>query len=232
MKSLLLISNSTNHGSGYLDHCADEITAFLKPGSKVAFVPYALHDLDGYEKVAKERFEQMGCTLESVHHNEDNLEEFLAGVDAVFIGGGNTFRLLTKLYALNLVELIQKRVEEGMKYIGTSAGTNVATANIKTTNDMPIVYPPSFDALGLVSFNINPHYLDPDPTSTHKGETREQRIKEFHEMNDTVVVGIREGAMLHVEKDQMTLKGHTARVFYPNGEIKEYEVGTDLSDLL
>ncbi len=231
-RSLLLVSNSVQHGSGYLDHCADEITSFLGGIQSVLFVPYALHDHDGYERVVAQRFAAMDVTLSSIHH-AGNPVEAINSAPALFIGGGNTFRLLKTLYDQSLIEPIRARVAAGMKYIGTSAGSNVACVSIKTTNDMPIVYPPSFDALGLVPFNINPHYLDPDPSSTHKGETREQRIREFHEENTPNVVGLREGCMLRIENDDIRLKGTTdARIFRQGVEPQEYHPGDEVGFLL
>jgi dipeptidase E len=147
--------------------------------------------------------------------------------EAVFVGGGNTFRLLKQMYELDLIEAIRERVRGGLPYIGSSAGTNVATPSIRTTNDMPIVFPPTFDALGLVPFQINPHYLDPDPGSTHKGETREDRIREFHEENTTPVVGLREGSMIRVEGDAATLIGdRPARIFRRGEAPYELPVGS------
>jgi len=232
MKRLLLISNSTLHGSGYLEHCRDELVDFLDGARSILFVGWALHDLDGYAAKAQSAFAGLGVDLTSIHRAADPV----AAVDqaqAIFTGGGNTFRLLTRLYEHGVVEAIRARVGAGTPYIGTSAGSNVATANIKTTNDMPIVQPPSFDALALVPFNINPHYLDPDPSSKHMGETREQRIAEFHEMNDNPVVGLREGCMLRVEGATVTLKGVTdARVFRRGEAPQEFAPPADLSWLL
>ncbi|XP_064641477.1 alpha-aspartyl dipeptidase-like isoform X2 [Lineus longissimus] len=210
VRKLLLISNSTLHGSGYLEHCHDQIKKFLADKVKtVLFVPYALDDRDGYAAKAKEAFGNMG--------------------------GGNTFRLLTTLYSEKIIPEIQKRVlEDGIPYIGSSAGTNVATISINTTNDMPIVHPPSFDALKLVPFNINPHYMDPSPNNTHMGETREQRIKQYHEYETSwPVLGLREGSMLLVEGDKATLLGpHYARLFVRNEKPVENKPGTDFSHLL
>lgn len=211
---LLLISSSTVHGSGYLDHCAEEIRDFLGEAvARVLFVPFALADRDGYAAKARERFAALGYGLDAVHDTRDPVAAVEAA-EAVFIGGGNSFRLLRALYESGVVEPLRRRVAGGMPYLGTSAGSNVACPTIRTTNDMPIVEPPGFDALGLVGFQINPHYLDPDPGSTHKGETREQRIREYHEENELPVVGLREGAMLRVEGEAVELLGTSgARIF-------------------
>lgn len=236
MKNLLLISNSTLHGSGYLEHCADEIKRFL--GEKiesVLFIPYArpggmTHQ--EYTDTARKRFEKMGYKLSGIHEY-DNPKKAVENAESLFIGGGNTFVLTDGLYKNDLVKIITKKVENGMPYIGTSAGSNVACKSVKTTNDMPIVYPPSFEGLNLVPFNINPHYLDPDPDSKHMGETRETRIKEFHFYNDTDVVGLREGAMLHIQDEKVSLKGSTgARLFRKNRKQEEYKPGDSLDFLL
>src|SRR5262245_41188305 len=191
-KRILLISNSTLYGSGYLDHAEAEIRDFLGPIRKVLFIPFALHDHDAYGESARARFQQMGYDLTSIHTTNDK-RHVVDDTETIFIGGGNTFRLLTAMYEFDLLDRIRRRVNEGMPYIGSSAGSNVAGPTIKTTNDMPIVEPPSFEALGLVNFQINPHFQDPDPNSTHMGETREQRIIQFLEENETPVVGLREG---------------------------------------
>ena len=233
MPRLLLVSNSTLHGSGYLDHCAAQIQDFLGPAVKrVLFVPYALHDRDGYAAQARARFAAMGYELASIHEAADP-RAAVAAADAVFTGGGNTFRLLRELYAHDLLDPLRARVRAGMPYIGSSAGTNVACRTIGTTNDMPIVQPPSFVALAFVPFNCNPHYLDPTSGSTHMGETREVRIRQFHEENEQPVVGLREGAMLRVEGDRMTLLGTTgARIFRRGRDPEEFTPGADLSELL
>lgn len=233
MRRLLLISNSTQHGGGYLDHCAEEIAEFLGGEvSRVLFVPWALFDRDGYTATARQRFARMGLELDSVHTAEDPRQAVLEA-QALFIGGGNTFRLLDRLHAADLLAPIRRRVASGMPYVGTSAGSNVACPTIRTTNDMPILEPPSFKALDLVPFQLNPHYLDPDPGSNHQGETREQRIREFLEENDRVVIGLREGSMLRVEDNRMELKGTTdARIFRRGGEPREVPPGTRLDELL
>ena len=230
-RRLLLISNSTLHGSGYLDHAESEIRSFLGDAKRVLFVPYALFDRDKYATNARQRFQKMGYELTSVHTADDPVAA-VNETEAVFIGGGNTFRLLKALYDFDLLDAIRARVSNGMPYIGSSAGSNVAAPTIKTTNDMPIVQPPSFEALGLVSFQINPHYLDPDPNSRHMGETREERIVQFLEENETPVVGLREGAMLRIERGETILKGSTgARIFRRGMEAIEILPGARLDSL-
>ncbi|NNF66127.1 MAG: dipeptidase PepE [Gammaproteobacteria bacterium] len=229
---LLLISNSTMHGGGYLAHCADELGDFLGESKRIAFVPYALADHDEYESRAQPVFAAMGHTLISVHHENDP-RDALKKADAVFVGGGNTFRLLHTLHHTGLLAEIRSRVDAGMYYIGSSAGTNVAAPTIKTTNDMPIVMPPSFEALGLVPFQINPHYLDADPASTHMGETREERLLQYLEDNDTPVLAIREGCMLRVADDTMHLRGSTAARLFRRGQSPvEYVPPCDLTFLI
>lgn len=231
-RRILLISNSTLYGSGYLDHAESEIRDFLEEVDSVLFVPFALYDRNAYTMLARERFNAMGHPLESVHEAKD-VTEAAERTEAVFIGGGNTFRLLRALYDFDLLSPIRRRVAEGMPYIGSSAGSNVSCPTIKTTKDMPIVQPPSFDALGLVSFQISPHYQDPDPNSTHMGETQEERIIQFLEENTTPVVGLREGAMLRVEGDSVVLKGvNGARIFRRGQSPVETEPGTELSQLV
>jgi dipeptidase E len=232
VKRLLLASNSTQHGSGYLEHCAAAIRELLGDRKQVLFVPYARHDRDDYAEVARRAFAAFGCRVRSAHESPQPVE-LLADAEAVFIGGGNTFRLLRALCDTGLLAALPARIAAGVPYIGASAGSNVAGVSIRTTNDMPIVYPPTFDAMRLVPFNINPHYLDPDPSSKHMGETRETRIREFHEENTTPVVGLREGAVLRVEGARMTLLGSSgARVFRRGEQPVEHAPGADLSALL
>lgn len=209
---VLLLSNSFQHGRGFLEHAEREIVEFLGAARLIAFVPYAMCDWNAYEHRAAERFRQLGRELRSIHHEEGRrtMEE----ADAIFIGGGNTFRLLYRMYEADVLELIRQRVHSGVPYIGSSAGSIVAGPTLKTTKDMPILQPPSFDALGLVPFHISPHYLDPDPNSTHMGETQEERIQQFLEENDGAVIGLREGSMIGVEDRVAELKGpHSLRLF-------------------
>ena len=231
---LLLVSNSTLHGSGYLDHCAEAIASFLEPSvAQVLFVPYAIFDRDSYAEKARRRFEQMGIDLRSVHDAPGGPVRAVENADALFIGGGNSFRLLTALWRERLIEPIRQRVRAGMPFLGASAGSNVACPTIKTTNDMPIVEPPTFEALDLVPFQINPHYQDPIPGSTHMGETREQRIAEFHEENARPVVGLREGAWLLVEDGEVWLEGTTgARLFRRDETPTEHASGSRLDFLM
>jgi dipeptidase E len=229
---LLLISNSTLHGSGYLDHAADEIREVLAGVRHVLFFPYALHDRAGYAAKARQRFEALGFELTSIHERPDPVEA-VNRAEAVFIGGGNTFRLLSALCATGTLPAIRERVAAGMPYVGSSAGSNVACPTIMTTNDMPIVQPPSFQALGLVPFQINPHYLDPDPGSRHMGETREERLRQFLEENATPVAALREGAMLQVAGERVVLRGSAGmRVFRRDTAPTEHLPVADVHGLL
>ena len=232
MRRLLLISSSAIHGSGYLDYCIAEVKDFFSSAQTILFVPFALNDRDAYARTVKERLAREDFAVESLHQASDPVAA-VNNAAAVFVGGGNTFRLLNTLYEMNLMEPLRRRILDGMPYMGTSAGSNLACPTIMTTNDMPIVQPPSFKALDLVPFQLNPHYLDPDPGSRHKGETRETRLKEYHEMNQAPVIGLREGALLRVEGDRMVLKGSTgARIFLRGQPPVEQDAGADLSDLL
>jgi len=229
MPRTLLISNSTVYGRGYLDHVEEEIKNLLGCSRTVLFFPYALYNRDDYAAKAKARFLAMGYSIESAHAT-DNPQQAIERTDAIFIGGGNTFRLLKALQDLDLLEPIRRKVRNGTPYIGSSAGSNVAGPTIKTTKDMPIVQPRSFESLGLVPFQISPHYLDPDPNSLHMGETQEERILQFLEENETPVIGIREGAWLLSENGGVTLKGETGARIFRRGEIPvEVAAGAEIS---
>ncbi len=216
-RRLLLVSNSTQYGSSYLDHCEAEIRAFLGGISRILFIPFALYDREAYASKARARFANMGYAMDSLVHATD-AQQAVDAAQALFVGGGNTFRLLKALYEFELVDSIRRRVSEGMPYIGSSAGSIVAGPTIKTTKDMPIVQPPSFGALNLVPFQISPHYLDPDPASTHMGETQEERILQFLEENEAPVVGLREGAMLRIENGSIHLKGSAGARLFRRGQ--------------
>ena len=231
-RRLLLISNSTSHGSGYLDHCADEVAGFLAGVGRLLFVPFAIHDRDGYAARVRQRFALLEIAVDSLADAAEP-RRAVADAEAVFVGGGNTFRLLAALYESGAFEALRRRAEAGMPYVGASAGTNVACPTIRTSNDMPIVEPPSFDALGLVPFQINPHYLDPDPASTHQGATRELRIREYLEENDRTVVGLREGSWLRVEGGAVSLGGVApARLFRRGADPEERRPGSRVDFLL
>ena len=231
-RRLLLISNSINHGHGYLDHVLSEIDDFLGSVRTLVFVPFAQKDLKGYGGRVAARMKDIGVEVTTLTADEAG-RELLRNCESVFTGGGNTFRLLKILQDAGLLPILRERARAGMPYLGSSAGTNLACPTIRTTNDMPIVQPASFDAMGLIPFQINPHYIDPDPGSTHMGETREQRLKEFHEENSVPVVGLREGAWIRVEEDTAILRGaNGARIFRQGQPAEERKEGEDLSDLL
>lgn len=212
---LLLISNSTNPGEGYLDHCADVLSGHFEGAKQIAFVPYAMADLDGYAEMARRRFEKLGLKMISVH--EGDPVQAVSQSDGFFVGGGNSFRLLARVRSLGMIEAIRKRVGEGVPYAGASAGSNLAGPSIKTTNDMPIVDSGGLDALDLFRYQINPHYVDRDPDVAHGGETRAQRIAEFHEENETPVIGLYEGSLLIHRDFETTLRGNRGAVLFLRG---------------
>jgi dipeptidase E len=229
---ILLISNSTVYGGDYLDHVESEIKSFVGPNKSVLFFPFALFDREAYAAKARARFAKMGLACESVHQVSDP-KRAIEGTDAIFVGGGNTFRLLKALQDSDLIEPIRRCVRGGTPYIGSSAGSNVAGPTIKTTKDMPIVQPRSFDSLGLVPFQISPHYQDPDANSKHMGETQEERIVQFLEEKETPVVGMREGTWLLCEDGAVTLKGETgARIFRRDKAPVEAKPGENIVDLV
>jgi dipeptidase E len=217
---------------GAISIMSSEIRSFLGDAQRVLFFPFALHDRDAYTATVRKRLRDIGYAVQSTHETAAP-QKAVEETDAIFIGGGNTFRLVKALQDLDLIEVIRRKVEGGAPYIGSSAGANVAGPTIKTTKDMPIVQPRSFDSLGLVPFQISPHYLDPDPNSTHMGETQEERILQFLEENDTPVVGIREGAWLLCNDGAVTLKGQTGARIFRRGHVPvEVTPGTDISKLV
>jgi dipeptidase E len=229
---LLLLSNSTQHGQGYLDHAMPDIVDFLGPVKRLLFVPFALRDVVAYTGKVKSRFETEGIEVRGLEADGREAAAVEAA-EAIFVGGGNTFRLLDTLQRTGLLEAVARRARAGAPYLGASAGTNIAAPTIKTTNDMPIVQPRSFEALGLVPFQINPHYVDPDPASRHMGETREERLREFLEENDAVVVGLREGTWLRAEGRELRLGGSRgARIFRRGHAPEEATPGAVLDALL
>jgi dipeptidase E len=232
---LLLISNSTNPGEAYLDYPKKNISEFIGPRPvKVLFIPYAAitFSYDEYERKVKERFIEIGHDLVSIHHFKDPVSA-VKGASIIVTGGGNTWMLLRLLQENHLIDPVREKVLSGTPYIGWSAGSNVACPTIMTTNDMPVVEPDSFQAFDLIPFQINPHYLDSNP-SGHSGETREQRIEEFINVNPGVyVTGLREGTMLLIKDGNITLAGRSkARIFKRYETPRELGVGDDLSFLL
>jgi dipeptidase E len=232
---LLLLSNSVNYGQGYLEHARTLIKEFLGARvNRVLFIPYAgvTRSFDEYAAAVRLPFEEMGYELDSIHEASD-AESAVRSAEAIAVGGGNTFQLLRWLYEANLIESIRARAREGTPYMGWSAGSNVACPTIKTTNDMPVVEPPGFNALNLIPFQINPHYTDASLTG-HSGETREQRIAEFTILNrDVYVVGLREGSTLRIEAGEVKLLGDKeARIFVAGAQAEEYAPGDSLNFLL
>ncbi|MFI6229610.1 dipeptidase PepE [Micromonospora echinospora] len=230
--NLLLLSNSTAPGRAYLEHAHDAILQALDGRRSLVFVPFALADHDAYTDLVRRAVEPLGITVRGAH--EGTPRDLVADAEAVFVGGGNTFRLVRAIHELDLIGVVRARVAEGMPYLGSSAGTNVATPSLRTTNDMPIVAPPSFETFGLVPFQINPHYLDPDPASTHQGETREERLTQFLEENDVPVLAMREGTWLRVAGGVMRLDGVATggRIFRRGAEPVEVASGADVTWLV
>ncbi len=232
MIELLLLSNSTSPGLGFLEHARDTIAGLVRPGQRLLFVPFASGDPDGYTDVMSAALAPLSIKVTGAHRVGDPAAAIEAA-DAIFVGGGNSFRLLRALQATGLGAAIAARVRAGLPYLGASAGTNMACPTLRTTNDMPIVAPASFEALGLIPFQINPHYLDPDPASTHQGETRQRRIEEFLEENDVPVLGLREGSWLRVRGGAAAIGGTTgARLLRRGAAPSELPPGSDVSALL
>ena len=209
MKRLILASTSTVYGGEYLEYLLPTLKTFFKDIDSILFIPYARPSgvsYDNYTKVVAKSFNTIGIKVDGILEFE-NAEQAIEDAEAIFVGGGNTFVLVNELYQQKLMEVLKQKINSGTPYLGTSAGSNIAGVSMQNTNDMPIVYPPSYTALGCIPFNINAHYLDADPLSKHKGETRETRIKEFHIYNTTPVLGLKEGSWLEVIENQVILRG-------------------------
>ena len=223
---MIIASTSTVHGGSYLDYLLPTLAHHFKDCSEILFVPYARPggiSHDAYTENVRSAFATINKTVKGLHEFE-NPEQAILEAQGIFTGGGNTFLLVTQLYENKVMDILSQVVQNGTPYLGSSAGSNITGLTMQTTNDMPIIYPPSFKTLGLIPFNLNPHYLDPDLQSKHMGETRETRIKEFHAFNQTPVLGLREGSWLEVTGETILLKGNlTARLF------RQHEVPTELA---
>jgi len=234
MKKIIIASTSTLHGGSYLDYLLPVLQSHFKDCKSILFIPYARPggiSHDEYTQKVSEAFQTINISVKGIHEFE-NAETAIKNAEGIFTGGGNTFLLVTQLYRNNIMQALSETVKNGTPYLGTSAGSNICGLSMQTTNDMPIIYPPSFQTLGLIPFNLNPHYLDPELQSKHMGETRETRIKEFHAFNNTPVLGLREGSWLEVKGDKIILKGDlSARLFQQNQSPTELEPGSDLSSL-
>ena len=232
MKKMIIASTSTIHGGSYLQYLLRTLEIHFKNCDEILFIPYARPggiSHDDYTSSVRSAFAKINKTVKGIHEFNNPIDA-IQNAKAIFTGGGNTFLLVTQLYQNNVMEVLAKVVENGTPYLGSSAGSNITGMSMQTTNDMPITYPPSFKTLGLIPFNLNPHYLDADLQSKHMGETRETRIKEFHVFNTTPVLGLREGSWLEVTGEKILLKGNlTARLFRQNQNPEELESETDLA---
>ena len=234
MKQILIASTSTVHGSGFLDYLLDALEIHFRNVETILFIPFARPggiSHEAYTDIVQLDFSKIGKTVKGLHEFKNPIEA-VKNAKGIFTGGGNTFVLVDQLYKMDLMKDLKYAIESGTPYVGTSAGSNICGLTIGTSNDMPIAYPKSFQTLGVVLFNINPHYLDPDPSSTHMGETRETRIQEFHHFNSQPVIGLREGSYLEVIGSKIILKGSlTARVFEKNKTPYEIKPESDVSGL-
>ena len=232
MKNIIIASTSTLHNEEYLDYLLETLKIHFKDCKTILFIPYSRPSGISHEEYTAKvalAFAKINIGIKGIHEFE-NPAEAIQNAEGIFTGGGNTFVLVSQLYKNKIMDVLAETVKKGTPYLGTSAGSNICGMTIQTTNDMPIVYPPSFQALGLIPFNLNAHYLDADLQSKHMGETRETRIKEFHAYNSLPVLGLREGSWLNVKGEKITLEGNlSARLFRQNQLPEELESGSDLS---
>ena len=232
MKKMIVASTSTLFGERFLEYLIPVLKLHFQHVDRLLFIPYARPggvSYESYTQIVSEALKELPIDVSGIHEFS-NPKSAVEEAEAIFIGGGNTFVLLDTLIKQDLIPALRLTVENGTPYLGTSAGSNIVGPNVRTTNDMPIVHPASLNSLHLIPVNINPHYLDPDPNSKHKGETRETRIKEFHTYNSEKVVGLREGSWIEVNGDQMIIKGEqTARIFQKDNLPFELESGSELT---
>lgn len=232
MKNIIIASTSTLHGGDYLEYLLPELSTHFKNCKTILFIPYARPSGISHEEYTAKAalaFSKINIAVKGIHEFEDPTSA-IENAEGIFTGGGNTFVLVNELYKNNIVTVLSQIVKKGTPYLGTSAGSVICGLTMQTTNDMPIIYPPSFQTLGLIPFNINAHYLDPDTQSKHMGETRETRIKEFHAFNSFPVLGLREGSWLDVKGDKITLKGNlSARLFRQNQFAEEIGSETEVN---
>ncbi len=233
-KNMIIASTSSLHGGDYLDYLLEELKIHFEHCKTILFIPYARPSgitHEEYTEIVAQAFAKIGKAVKGIHQFEDN-STAIKNAEAIFVGGGNTFLLVTQLYRNDIMNVLAEAIKSGTPYLGTSAGSNICGLTMQTTNDMPIIYPPSFKTLGIIPFNLNPHYLDADAQSNHMVETRETRIKEFHSFNTIPVLGLREGSWLEVKGNKIILKGDlTARLFRQNQTPTELESGSDFSFL-
>lgn len=234
MKSALIASTSTIHGSHFLEYLFEHLEQHFKAVDDIVFIPYARPSglsHDEYTDVVSKAFAKLDKKVRGLHQYDNTLEA-IKTAKGIFTGGGNTFVLVNQLYKNNILEPLKDAIKNGTPYLGTSAGSNIFGLSMQTTNDMPIVYPPSFKTMGILPFNINAHYLDPIKGNTHMGETRETRIKEFHKFNNQPVIGLREGSWIEVKDESVTLRGKLdARIFTYNKPPYEIITNTNLNFL-
>lgn len=232
MTKAIIASTSTLHGGDYLEYLFPVLKSHFEGCQSILFIPYARPggvSHDDYTYKVKTAFAKIDIEVVGIHEFE-NPKKAIEEAQALFVGGGNTFLLVSQLYENNCMVLLSEVIKSGTPYLGTSAGSNITGVSMQTTNDMPIVYPPSFVTLGIIPFNLNPHYLDPDPNSNHMGETREMRIQEFHAFNEIPVLGLREGSWLEVSGEKISLKGNlSGRLFQKNKTAEEIASGNELT---
>ena len=229
--NIILASTSTLFGGQYLEYLRPQLQQLFEGIDELVFIPFARPggiSHQDYTQKTKDFFYTININVKGLHEF-DNKKEAIDSAKAFFTGGGNTFLLVKTLHECGLMDVLKQNVSSGKPYLGCSAGSNIGGINMKTTNDMPIVYPPCFDCMGLVPFNINPHYMDPNPEIKHNGETRETRIKEFLTQNDVKVVGLREGNWIRRINDKITVEGsELTRIFEKGKDPYEITPGTRL----